>query len=62
MGERGKGGWAGGGGADGGTGWEAGAGLNLPLGPFGLAMGPRSASHRPKTCLNGVRDVSPPLG
>ena len=27
---------------------EPGAGLNLPLGPFGLAMGPRSASHRPK--------------
>ena len=29
-------------------GWEAGGGLNLPLRLFGLAMGPRSASHRPK--------------
>ena len=42
-----RGGWVGGGGAGGG-GWEAGGGLNLPLGQFGLAMGPRSASHRPK--------------
>ena len=32
----------------GGGGWEAGGGLNLPLGLFGLAMSPRSASHRPK--------------
>ena len=32
----------------GGGGWEARGGLKLPLGPFGLAMGPRSASHRPK--------------
>ena len=28
--------------------WEAGGGLNHPLGLFGLAMGCRSASHRPK--------------
>ena len=51
------GGWAGGGGvgrlavgggADGEGGWEAAGGLNPSLGPFGLAMGPRSASHRPK--------------
>ena len=38
----------GGGGAGGGGEWEAGGGSNLPLGLFGLAMGPRSASHRLK--------------
>ena len=38
-----EGGRAGGGGE-----WKARGGLNLPLGPFGLAMGLRSASHRPK--------------
>ena len=38
-----RGGWAGGEGE-----WEAGGELNLPLGPLGLAMSPRSASHRPK--------------
>ena len=38
-----RGGQAGGGGR-----WEAGDGLNPSLGPFGLAMGPRSASHWPK--------------
>ena len=36
------------GGAGGGVGWEAGGRLNLLLGWFGLAMSPRSASHRPK--------------
>ena len=36
-------GWASGGGW-----WEAGGRLNLPLGLFGLAMSPRSASHGPK--------------
>ena len=39
---------SGGGGAGGRSRWEAGGGLNFPLGLFGLAMGPRSASHRPK--------------
>ena len=43
-----RGGWEGGGGAGGGGGSEAGGGLNFSLGLFGLAMGPRSASHRPK--------------
>ena len=42
------GGWVGGGGVGVEGGWEAGGGLNPPLGLFGLAMGPRSASHRPK--------------
>ena len=28
--------------------WEAGGGLNPPLGLFGLAMGPESASYRSK--------------
>ena len=37
-----------GGGAGGGGEWEAGGRLNLSLGLFGLAMSPRSASHRPK--------------
>ena len=40
-----RGGWVRGGGVDGWGGWEAGGGLN-PL--FGLAMGPKYASHRPK--------------
>ena len=38
----------GGGGVGGGGGWEAGGGLNDPLGLFGLAMSPKSASHRSK--------------
>ena len=38
-----RGGWAGKAGGEGGR--EAGGGLNLPLGLFGLAMGPRSASN-----------------
>ena len=41
-----RGGWAGG--AGGGGGWEVGGRLNPPLGLLGLAMRPRSASHRPK--------------
>ena len=28
-------------------GWEAGGGLHHPIGLFGVAMSPRSASHRP---------------
>ena len=31
-----------------GGGWKVGGGLYLPLGIFGLAMSPRSASHRPE--------------
>ena len=38
----------GGGGANGGGEREAGGRLNPPLGLFGLAMGHRSASQRPK--------------
>ena len=44
-------GWVGGGGGGqigGGRGWTAGGWLNHPLGVCGLAMSPRSASHRPK--------------
>ena len=37
-----------GGRAGGKGGWEAGGGLNPLLGQFGLAMCPRSDSHRPK--------------
>ena len=35
-------------GAGGGGGWESGGRLNLLLESFGLAMGLRSVSHRPK--------------
>ena len=49
------GGWVGrrrgageGAGVGGGCWWESGSGLNPSLGPFVLAMGPKSASHRPK--------------
>ena len=35
-------------GVGGGGGWEAGGGLYLPIGLFGVAMSPRSASHRPR--------------
>ena len=38
----------GGGGRVGGGGWEAGGGLHRPIGLFGVAMSPRSASHRPR--------------
>ena len=41
------GGWQGDG-AGGGGGWEVVGRLNTPLGPFGIAMNPRSANHRPK--------------
>ena len=44
---KGVGGWEGGG-VGGGGGWEAGSGLNPPTGPFGVAMCPRSAGHRPR--------------
>ena len=56
------GGWVGEGGAGGGGGWEARGRLNPPIKLFGLAISPRSASHRPQTCFNGVRDVSLSLG
>ena len=44
---KGVGGWEEGGVGAGG-GWEAGGGLNPPTGLFGVAMCPRSASHRPR--------------
>ena len=47
MAHYGVGGWEEGG-AGGGGEWEAGGRLNPPLEAFGLAMSPRSASHRPK--------------
>ena len=47
----------------GGGGGVAGGGLNLPLGMFGLAISPRSASHRPiATCSDGLRDILLSLG
>ena len=43
-------------------GWEAGGGLYRPTGLFGVAMSPRSASHRPKHDWRALRDVSPTQG
>ena len=51
---RGKLGWVGG--------WEAGSGLYLTIGMFGVAMSPRSASHRPRQDWRALRDVSPTQG
>ena len=51
---KGVGGWEGGGVGVGG-GWEAGGGLHRPTGLFGVAMSPRSASHRPRH--DGVQEV-----
>ena len=55
----------GGGGVGGGGGWEAGVGLHRPTGLselFGVAMSPRSASHRPRHDWRALRDVSPAHG
>ena len=43
-------------------GWEARGGLHLPTGLFGVAMSPRSASHRPRHNWRALRDVSPTQG
>ena len=39
--------------------WEAGGGLHHPIGLFGVAMSPRSVSHRPRQDWRALRDVSP---
>ena len=57
-----EGGVGGGGGVSGGGGWEAGGGLHRPTGLFGVAMSPRSASHRPRHYWRALRDVSPTQG
>ena len=54
-------GWEGDG-VGGGGGWEAGGGLYLPIGLFGVAMSPRSASHRPRQDWRDLRDFSPTQG
>ena len=64
---KGVGGWeggerVGGGLVGGGGGWEAGGGLHRPTGLFGVAMSPRSASHRPRQDWRALRDVSPTQG
>ena len=46
-------------GVGGGDGWEAGGGLYLPIGLLGVAMSPRSASHRPRQDWRALRDISP---
>ena len=55
---KGVGGWEGVGWVEevgGGGGWEAGGGLHRLIGLFGVAMSPRSASHGPKTRLEGPK-------
>ena len=54
-------GWEGGG-VGGGGGWEARGVLYRPTGLFGVAMSPRSASHRPRHDWRALRDVSPTQG
>ena len=51
-----------GGGVGGGGRWEAGGVLYLPIGLFGVAMSPRSASHRPRQNFRALRDISPTQG
>ena len=50
------------GGVDGGDEWEAGGWLRHPIGLFGVAMSPRSVSHRPRQDWRALRDVSPTQG
>ena len=42
--------------------WEARGRLYLPIGLFGVAMSPRSASHRPRLAWRALRDISPTQG
>ena len=49
-------------GVGGGGGWEARGGLHHPTGLFGVAMSPRSASHRPRHDWRALRDVPPTQG
>ena len=58
---KGMGGWEGGV-VGGGDVWEAGGRLHCPIGLFGVAMSPRSASHRPRHDWKALRDVSPTQG
>ena len=58
---KGVGGWEGGGVGGGGE-WEAGGRLHHPTGPFGVAMCPGSASHRPRHDWRALTDVSPTQG
>ena len=44
------------GGVSGGGEWEAGGRLYFTIGLFGVAMSPRSASHRPRQdCMKGLK-------
>ena len=40
-------------------GWEARGRLYLPIGLFGVAMGPRSASHGHRQDWRALRDILP---
>ena len=57
-----KGVGVGGGGVGVGGRWEAGGGLYLPIGLLGVAMSPRSASHRSRQDWRALRDDSPTQG
>ena len=56
------GGWEGGVVGGGWGGWEAEGGLRRPIGLFGVAMSPRSASHGPRHNWRALRDVLPTQG
>ena len=42
-------------GVGGGDSWES--GLYLPVGPFGVAMSPRTASYKPRQAWGALRDA-----
>ena len=46
----------------GGGGWEAGGRLYLSTGLFGVAMSPRSASHKPRQDWRALSVMSPTRG
>ena len=50
-------GWVEEGRVGGGGGWEAGGRLHRPIGLFGVAMSPRSASYRPRHNWRASRDI-----
>ena len=56
------GGWEGVGWVEEAGGWEAEGRLHHQIGLFGVAMSPRSVSHRPRQDWRALRDVSPTQG
>ena len=51
-----------GGGVGSGDRWETGGGLYLPIGLFGVAMSPRTTSHKPRQAWRALRDASQTQG